>query len=80
MQCFGSVWVRFTESLGSVEPPNLTKPLSLAEPEPKPVPERFSLPLIISAGYLKITSENQFYLLFSRSFSFPLDQLSSPGF
>ena len=35
---------------------------------------------IISTEYLKITSENQFYLLFSRSFSFPLDQLSSPGF
>ena len=37
MQCFGSVLVRLTE------PPNLTEPLSSAEPEP--VPERFSLPL-----------------------------------
>ena len=43
MLCFGSVLVRLTEPLGSDEPPNLTEPVSSAEP--KPEPERFGLPL-----------------------------------
>ena len=33
-----------TEPLGSAEPPNLTEPVSSAEPEPEP--ERFGLPLV----------------------------------
>ena len=38
------IYVVFWFGSGSAEPPNLTEPVSLAEPEPKP--ERFGLPLV----------------------------------